>query len=72
MSCDGCRYCSGVDYLSEDSEDDYFLRTPREMNDPVPPGPVEADTVRSLAPSGISLDGISLNEFDSDNSEIFF
>ena len=34
VSCDGCQYCQDVDYLSEDSDDSYFLRGPyrREFN----------------------------------------
>ena len=28
VSCDGCNYCPDVDYLSEDSDDSYFLNEP--------------------------------------------
>ena len=50
VMCDGCIDCPDVDYISEDSEDTYFLRPPREMNDPV-----EDDTV-SLVSTVFSLD----------------
>ena len=57
--CDGCRDCPDVDYISEDSEDTYFLHPPREMSDPV-----------EDAASGISIDEIILDEFDGGRSEI--